>query len=42
MWILEPKALLKFIANEPSRFAEADVAMISDGLRHFVRAVVPK
>lgn len=42
VWVLEPKALPKFIANEPARLAEEDAAMITDRLRHFVRAVVPK
>lgn len=38
LWVLEPKALSKFLANEPSVVAPEDVALASFHLSRFIRA----
>jgi hypothetical protein len=38
IWVLEPKALPKFLANEPERLAPEDVRLASYHLSRFIRA----
>lgn len=39
VWVLEPKALPAFLANEPTRLSREDIKLASFHLSRFVRAV---
>lgn len=36
-WVLEPKALIKFLENEPEVFSEQDVKILSNHLSRYIR-----
>jgi hypothetical protein len=38
VWVLEPKALPAFLANEPIRISEADVRLFAFHISRFIRA----
>ena len=38
LWVLEPKALPKYLANEPTRISESDIKLASYHLSRFIRS----
>lgn len=38
-WVLEPKALVKFLENEPTRLSTPDIKMVAYFLSRFIRSV---
>ena len=38
VWVLEPKALDKFLANEPEKFSKDQVKTMASALSSFVRS----